>query len=108
LTRPGIAEATGAVRALQALDFAAAGPAFAVTLGFFIGSVSFAAGSCNGLPRWLTWAGVTLAVACEMAAFTILNFKAGYFIPVGRFGSILWMIAVALTLPASASSVRAR
>jgi hypothetical protein len=37
LTRPGIAEATGAVRALQTIDFAAAGPGFALTLGFFIG-----------------------------------------------------------------------
>jgi hypothetical protein len=107
LTRPGIAEATGAVRALQALDFAAAGPGFALTLGFLIGGVSLAAGSCNAIPRWLTWAGLVLAVACEMAALTILNFKAGYFIPVGRFGSILWMIAVALTLPASAGNVTA-
>jgi hypothetical protein len=108
LTRPGIAEATGAVRALQALDFATAGPAFALTLGFFIGGVSLAAASCRAIPRWLTRAGLVLAVACEMAALTVLNFKAGYFIPVGRFGSILWMIGVALTLPASAGSVRAR
>jgi hypothetical protein len=108
LTRPGIAEATGAVRALQALDFATAGPAFALTLGFFIGGVSLAAGSCNALPRWLTWAGLVLAVACEMAAFTALNFKAGYFIPVGRFGSIVWMMAVALTLPAGLGNVRVR
>ncbi len=107
LTRPGIAEATGAVRALQALDFAAAGPGFALTLGFFVGGVSLAAASCGAIPRWLTWAGLILAVACEMAALTVLNFKAGYFIPVGRFGSILWMIAVALTLPASAGNVTA-
>jgi hypothetical protein len=50
------------------------------------------------------WAGILLAVACEMAALTLLNFKAGYFIPVGRFVSIAWMIAVALTLPAAIGS----
>jgi hypothetical protein len=92
------------VRALQALDFAAAGPAFAVTLGFFIGGVSIAAGPCKAIPRWLMWAGILLAVACEMAALTLLNFKAGYFIPVGRFVSIAWMIGVALTLRADIGS----
>jgi hypothetical protein len=30
-----------------------------------------------------------------------LNFKAGYFIPVGRFVSIVWMIGVSLTIPMS-------
>ena len=35
----------------------------------------------------------------ELASFTLVNFTAGYFIPVGRFISILWMIALSLTLP---------
>ena len=45
------------------------------------------------------WLGMVTAVACELASFTLINFTAGYFIPVGRFISIIWMIAVALTLP---------
>src|SRR5579863_7314208 len=40
LTRPGIAEAIGAAAALRAISFAAAGPGFAVLLGFFVGGVS--------------------------------------------------------------------
>jgi hypothetical protein len=42
-----------------------------------------------------------VAVACELASLSLLNFKAAYFIPVGRFVSIVWMIGVSLTLPAS-------
>jgi hypothetical protein len=101
LTRPGIPEAEGAAAALRAISFAAAGPAFAVLLGFFIAGVSLAAGLYKTLPRWLMWFGIVIAIACELAAFTVLNFKAGYFIPVGRFVSIVWMIGVSLTLPMS-------
>lgn len=101
LTRPGIPEAAGAPAALRAISFAAAGPGFAVLLGFFVGGVSVAAGLHKSLPRWLMWFGIAIGTACELAAFTVLNFKAGYFIPVGRFVSILWMIGVSLTLPMS-------
>ena len=101
LTRPGIAEATGAVRALQALNFASAGPGFAVLLGLFVAGVSLAAGLSKLMPRWLMWLGIFIAIACELASLTLLNFTAGYFIPVGRFISIIWMIGVSLTLPAS-------
>lgn len=101
LTRPGIAEATGATAALRAVSFAAAGPGFVVLLGFFVAGVSLAAGLGEVLPRWVMWLGIMIAVACELAALTVLNFKAGYFIPVGRFVSIVWMIGLSLTLPSS-------
>lgn len=101
LTRPGIAEAAGAVQALRSISFASAGPAFAVLLGLFVAGVSLSAGLSRLMPRWLMWAGIVVAIACELASLTVLNFTAGYFIPAGRFGSILWMIGVALTLPRS-------
>lgn len=101
LTRPGIAETGGAAAALRAISFAAAGPGFAVLLGFFVAGVSIAAGLHKSLPRWLMWFGIVIGIACELAAFTVLNFKAGYFIPAGRFLSIAWMIGVSLTLPRS-------
>lgn len=104
LTRPGIAEATGAAAALRAVSFAAAGPGFVVLLGLFIAGVSLAAGLDKLLPRWIMWLGIFIAIPCEFAALTILNFNAGYFIPVGRFLSIVWMIGVSQKLPASIST----
>lgn len=103
LTRPGIPEAVGAAVALRAISFAAAGPGFAVLLGFFVAGVSLAAGHHRSIPRWLMWLGIVVGLACELAVFTVLNFKAGYFIPAGRFGSIVWMIGVSLTLSTSIS-----
>jgi hypothetical protein len=103
LTRPGIAEATGAVRALQALGFDGGGPGFVVPLGLFVAGVSVTAGLSRLMPRWLMWLGLAVALACELASLTLLNFTAGYLIPVGRFISIVWMIGVARMLPASVS-----
>ena len=104
LTRPGVAETTGAVPALQAISFAGGGPGFAVFLGLFIAGVSVTAGLYRLTPRWLMGLGIVVAIACELASLCLLNFKAAYFIPVGRFGSIVWMIGVSLTLPARISS----
>jgi len=101
LTRPGIAETVGAVPALQAISFAAGGPGFAVLFGLFIAGVSISAGISRLMPRWLMWLGILVAIACELASLSLLNFKAAYFIPVGRFVGLVWMIGVSLTLPVS-------
>ena len=99
LTRPGVATADGAVQALQAISFAGGGPGFAVFLGLFVAGVSIPAGLYRLIPHWLMGLGIAVAIACELASFTVLNFTAGYFIPAGRFISIVWMIGIALTLP---------
>jgi hypothetical protein len=104
LTRPGIAETTGAVPALQAISFAGGGPGFSVLLGLFIAGVSVTAGLHKLMPRWLMGLGIVVAIACELASLSLLNFKAAYFIPVGRFVSIVWMIGVSLKLPATITS----
>ena len=101
LTRPGVAAAPGAVEALQSIGFDGGGPGFAVFLGLFIAGVSIAAGVHKLIPRWVMWLGIVVAAAAELSLLTLLNFTAGYFIPVARFLSIVWMLGVALTLPAS-------
>jgi hypothetical protein len=101
LTRPGMAEATGAVRALQALGFDGGGPGFVVPLGLFVAGISVTAGVAKLIPRWLMWLSIVVALACELAALTLRNFTAGHLIPLGRFISIVWMIGLALTLPSS-------
>jgi hypothetical protein len=99
LTRPGVAGVPGAVTVLQALAFDGGGPGFAVFLGLFVAGVSVAAGRHELIPRWLMWFGIGIGTACEMTCLTLLNFTAGYLIPVGRFGSIVWMIWISLYLP---------
>jgi hypothetical protein len=103
LTRPGVAEASGAIAVLQAIGFDGGGPGFAVFLGLFVAGVSVSAGMYKMLPRWLMWMGIVVAAAGELSSLTLLNFTAGYFIPVARFLSIVWMFGVAFKLPAAAN-----
>jgi len=102
LTRPGVAAAPGAVAALQSIGFDGGGPGFAVFFGLFVAGVSVAAGMPKLIPRWLMWLGIVVAAAGELSALTLLNFTAGYFIPVIRFLSIIWMLALALRWPPAA------
>jgi hypothetical protein len=104
LTRPGVAAGSGSVAVLQALGFDGGGPGFAVFIGLFVAGVSIAAGRHNLIPRWLLWLGIVVAAAGELSTLTLLNFTAGYFIPVARFLSIVWMLGFALNLPAADSS----
>jgi hypothetical protein len=99
LTRPGVAASPGAVEALQSLGFDGGGPGFAVFLGLFLAGVSVSAGMTKLIPSWLMWLGIVVAAAGELSSFTLVNFTAGYFIPVTRFLSILWMFGMALKLP---------
>ena len=108
VTRPGIAEASGAVSILQALSFAGGGPGFVVPLGLFVAGVSIAAGLHRFIPRWLMWLGVVVAVACELATLTLVVWNAAFFIPAGRFIGAIWMICVAVTLPKSIAEDRSR
>jgi hypothetical protein len=99
LTRPGVAEAPGAVAALQSIGFDGGGPGFALFLGLFIAGVTMAAARSRLLPWWLMWLGIVVAAAGELSSFTLLNFTAGYFIPVARLVSIVWMIGISFQLP---------
>jgi len=99
VTRPGMAESGGAVQVLQALSFAGGGPGFVAPLGLFLAGVSVTAGLHRLIPRWLMWLGILVAAACELATLTLLVWNAAYFIPMGRFLGVVWMIGVAVTLP---------
>ncbi len=103
LTRPGVAAKPGAVAVLQAIGFDGGGPGFAMFMALFVAGVSVAVGSKRLIPRWLMWLGIVVAVAGEVSALTLLNFTAGYFIPVARFLSVAWMLGFALTLPVAVS-----
>jgi hypothetical protein len=99
LTLPGVAAAPGAVAALQSLGFDGGGPGFAVFFGLFVAGVSVAAGMSRLIPRWLMVLGIVVAAAGELSSLTLLNFTAGYCIPVVRFLSIVWMVGLSFLLP---------
>jgi len=99
LSTPEMQTLPGAVRTLQLLGFMSGGPGFVVPLGLFYLGVSITAGLYRLVPKWLMWAGIVIGVCSELASLTLVTWNASLFIPIGRFLGILWMIAIALTLP---------
>lgn len=102
MSRPGVAENTGAIAVLQSLSFAGGGPGFAVLMGIFVAGASVTAGLYRLVPRWLMGLGIVVALAGELASLTLVSAAAGYCIPVCRFVSVVWMFGMALTLPVTA------
>jgi hypothetical protein len=90
-------------RVFQPMSFGAGGSGFVVTLGLFVAGVSVTAGLHRSIPRWLMWLGLFVAVTSEFSTLMLL-----VFIPVGCFISIIWMIGIAATLPASIVSDQGR
>ena len=103
LTRPGVAAAPGAVVVLQSMGFDGGGPGFALFLGLFVAGVTLAASRGKLILRLLVGLGIVVAAAGELSSFTLLNFTAGYFIPVARLLSIVWMVGLAFELPPALS-----
>jgi hypothetical protein len=58
------------------------------------------------LPAWLGWAGMVIGVLALLSTFGLITSALYPLIPVGRFGGLLFLVAVALLLPHTARDAR--
>jgi hypothetical protein len=56
-------------------------------------------------PVWIP--GVAVAVVAELSTIALLSKPAAVLLPIARFGSLAWLVAVAALLPASRRTVAA-
>lgn len=108
LTQSHVADSAAVVRALDALNFAAGGPGYVVFSGLLVAGIAISALLGRVLPRWLAWAGVVVAVVCEIASLSAAFDGMAVLLPVGRFGGLAWLLALGVTLPATRKELRAR
>jgi hypothetical protein len=108
LTRPHVAESAPIVRGFAALTFAAGGPGFVVFQGLLLAGLSVAGLIGRVLPRWLGWAGVGIAAISEVASASAAFDALDPLLPVGRFGGLAVLVAIAVLLPATRRDLRAR
>jgi hypothetical protein len=87
------------VRALSTLGFAAGGPGFVVPFAMLIAGVAVPGLLLGLLPKALTWTGLVIAGLGALATFALLTPALDVLLPIGRFGGLLWLIAVSVTLP---------
>jgi hypothetical protein len=99
LSRPETAGEAPVVHALQGLTFMTGGPGHVVALGLLLAGIAVPGLLAGLLPRWVAIAGLAIAAVCELATLALLVDGAIVVVPVGRFGSLLWLIAAAVLLP---------
>ena len=99
LARPGTLESPQLVSAFYDLAFLLGGPIHMAGLGLLLLGVSVSAFFMRLIPRWICILGIVVAVVAEISTVTLLTFNASFLLP-ARFPAFVWMIAVAVTLPA--------
>jgi hypothetical protein len=107
-TQPHVADSAASVRLLYGLTFAAGGPAYVVFSGLLLAGVSVSGLIGRVLPHTVAWSGLIIAVVCEVASLSAAFDGMDLLLPVGRFGGLVWMIAVGVTLPATRRELRSR
>jgi hypothetical protein len=99
LCQPGIAADNTVTRAISDLEFATGGPAHVVLLGLLVAGIAVPATILGLLPRPLAVAGLVLAAVCELSSLTLATSVLFPLLPVGRFASLVWLIAAGFALP---------
>jgi hypothetical protein len=108
LTQDQVADSTGAIRSLGAVSFAAGGPGFVMFDGLLVAGISIAGLIRAVLPAWVGWGGVAVAAVSELAALSVAFDGADFLLPVGRFGGLVWLVAIGVLLPATRRELRER
>jgi hypothetical protein len=83
-------------RALEFLYFGLGGFAHVASLGLLVGGVSLVA--LRLLPRWFAIGGLVLAAVSILSALTFVVEGTAPLLPIGRFLTFVWLIAVSLLL----------
>jgi hypothetical protein len=91
---------------LAQLWFATGAFGFAAPMGLLVLGLAVPAVILKFLPGWLAWAGMVIGGLALLSTFGIITSVLYPLIPVGRFGGLLFLVAVAVLLPHSARDAR--
>ena len=83
------------------LSFATGAAGFVVPLALLIAGVAVPSLILRLTPKPLAWTGLVIAAAGMLSTLTLLTSALDATLPIGRFGGLIWIIAVSVLLPAS-------
>lgn len=81
------------------------GVGFVVGIGLLMAGIAVPALVLRLVPRWLAWAGMVIAVVSELSFFALIWPGLDVLLPIGRFGGLVWLIAIGFLLPRSRHNV---
>ncbi|AXE38385.1 hypothetical protein [Acidipropionibacterium virtanenii] len=94
--------------ALAYLSFAAGGFAHVLGLGLLVAGIAVPALILRTMPVAFSWIGLVLAGLAELSFLTMVLEPLQVLIPVGRFGSLLWLGIAGFLIPATRSAASRR
>jgi hypothetical protein len=86
-------------RALADLSFATGSAGFVVPLALLLAGVAVPSLMLGFVPRPLAWIGLVIAAVGALSTFALLTSALDFTFPVGRFGGLVWLIAMSVALP---------
>lgn len=98
-SRVGNLGSASLARTLDDLVFATGGPGHVVPFGLLLAGVAVPLWRLQIGPTAFAWAGLVLAFIAVLGTLVLLNTSLGVFLPIGRFGGLIWLLAVSVILP---------
>jgi hypothetical protein len=99
LSRPEVTSQPGLVRMLDDAVFVTGGPAQTGALAMAMLGLAVTTWFVRRTPPWLSVLGVVIAVADIVSMLSLLTSSLTPLIPIGRFTSLIWIVAISVALP---------
>lgn len=99
LSRPEITTDVTLTQALSFLAFITGGVGYVIGMGLLVTGIAVPALILRFVPRWLAWTGLVIAALSELSFLSMAIEPLQFLLPVGRFGGLLWLIAIGFLLP---------
>jgi hypothetical protein len=99
LSRSDVSANAALVQAISTLSFLLGGPGHVVPLGLLVAGIAVPSLIIRLLPRPVAWAGLVIAVACELTALALLSPALAVLLPIARFPALIWLVVAGVLLP---------
>jgi hypothetical protein len=99
LSRPEVTSDAVLTQAMAFLAFATGGVGSVTGLGLLVAGLAVPSLVLRFIPRWLAWAGLVIAALSELSFLSLAVEPLQFLLPIGRFGGMLWLVAVGFQLP---------
>ena len=106
--QPVVSAQPGLTHALGYLSFATGGFAHVLGLGLLVAGIAVPALFLRLLPAPFAWAGMVVAVLAELSFLAMVVEPLQVLVPVGRFGSLVWLVVAGFLLPKTRHEVGER
>ncbi|WP_345762274.1 hypothetical protein [Diaminobutyricibacter sp. McL0608] len=106
VSRPDVSSDPTVALTLTYFTFITGGVGFVTGMGLLVAGIAVPSLILGFVPRWLAWTGLVIAALSELSFLSMAIEPLQFLLPIGRFGGLLWLIAVGFLLPKDRRNVK--